>query len=446
MKPTPLSFFSHLLSQNRQSNPLISGVAIDSRNVKRGDLFFALPGNKVDGHDFLQDVAAKGGIAAVVHESYSKNCFGLSLLRVPHVLQALQELGRKVLQSRSCKVVGISGSVGKTTTKEFAKTLLETKYKVAASYASYNTDSTLPLTILEATGEEQVLVLEMGMCRPGEIATLISIAPPDIALLTTVAIQHASHFPNGLQGISQEKATLFSHPKTSLGILHREIPHFEDVVKTGVCPKMTFSLVEKNADYFLEFLSAAQVSITHGRETAILPFTLPAKVFAHNLLAACIIARSLDVPWSNIAEAVWDLKLPSMRFERVEKQGILFINDAYNANPDSMKAALENLPPPPSTTGKRIAVLGEMNALGQYSDAGHTLIAKTAMPCVDLLLCIGSRAKIMVDIWEQEKKEVYFFEEKEALIEALKKIAQKGDVVLLKGARSYCLDKILDHF
>lgn len=446
MKPTPLAFFSQLLSKEIDANPLIFGVSIDSRNVKPGDLFFALPGKKVDGHDFLPHVAEKGGKAAIVCENYAKEDFGLTLIRVPNVLEALQTLGRKVLQSRSCKVIAITGSVGKTTTKEFTKSLLQEKYKVFATPASYNTESTVPLSILMSDGDEDIIILEMGMCRPGEIATLVSIAPPDIALLTTVAFQHAVEFEEGLKGISREKATLFSHPKTSLRILHHEIPYFDEIIKVGTCPKATFSLQSEKADYFLTFIADNIIRISDKHSSYEFPFHLPMKVLAHNLLASCAIARALDVPWETISKVIPSLKLPAMRFEKVEKQGILFINDAYNANTDSLKAALENLPKPLSSHGKKIAVLSEMNALGSYSEEGHTIVAKTALSHADLLLCIGSRCETMIKVWKNAKKEAHFFNTKEELIASLKNMAKPGDVVLLKGARSYSLDKILDHF
>lgn len=446
MKPTPLNFFANLLRIKCSKSPLIEGVAIDSRKVQSGYLFFALPGKKVDGHDFLKEVADKGAKAAVVQQDYQKESFGLELLRVPNVLSALQQLGKKVLEGRSCKVVAISGSVGKTTTKEFTREILKMKYKVAASPSSYNTESTLPLSILMADGDEDVLVLEMGMARPGEIAPLVEIAPPDIALLTTVAIQHATHFPDGLVGISREKASLFSHPKTKLALLHKDIDFYNEVVKVGSAPKINFSLETKSADYFLEFESPHEVSVTFDNQKHKLPYSLPMKVYALNLLAAITIARSLNVEWSQIAEAIPHLTLPPMRFERIEKEGIIFINDAYNANPNSMKAALENIPKPALPSGKKIAVLGEMNALGMYSEAGHLHIGEIALANADVLLCIGEKAEAMRKLWKRGKKEAHHFSNQEDLVACLKRIVNKGDVVLLKGARPFALEKILDHF
>lgn len=445
MKPTPLDYFASLISQKPLANPLIHNIAIDSRLIGPGGLFFALRGQQVDGHDFLKDVAAKGANAALVRDTYDGDHFGLILIKVPYVLKALQEMAAKALQERSTKVIAITGSIGKTTTKEFIKSFLETRYKVFASPKSYNTESTLPLNILMADGDEDFIVLEMGMSRPGDIEELISIAPPDIALLTTCALQHSINFPNGLIDITREKATIFSHPKTQLGFLHRDLTYFSEAEKMGICPKITFSTKGDEADYFLTFIARHKARIISLGESYDIPYHLPAKFFAHNLLASVAVARACDVSWEDIQKTSLTIKLPQMRFEKIEKKGIIFINDAYNANPDSMKAALESLPQP-EKQGKRIAVLTEMNALGDFSDECHSSVAEMALNCADILLSLGKKAHVMHKIWKDHRRDTYHCETKEELLATLKRIVNSGDVVLLKGARAYCLDKFLDYF
>lgn len=417
-------------------------MAIDSRQVQRGDLFFALSGNRVDGHQFLKEVAAKGGIAAVVRTDYQGEDHGLFLIRVPDVLLALQELARKVLEKRAPQVVAITGSLGKTTTKAFASTLLRSKYRLNASPLSYNSQITLPLSILIADGEEDILLLEMGMSEPGNLQKLISVAPPDIAVITTIAVQHANNFSDGLSGIAKEKSVIFTHPKTKLGILHRDIHHFEQIMETGRCVKQTFSLQTKESDYFLEFSNDGIVVYPKGKQPITLDVRFPLRPYYQNFLAALAVARALNVSWEEIAEAIPHLKTPPMRFERVEKKGIIFINDAFNANPDSVKAALESLPSPEEGR-KTIAVLSEMNALGMYSEGGHALVAETALQCADVLLCIGERCETMRRIWKREKRSVELCETREELEKKLKEIVQPGDVVLIKGARAYALEQIL---
>lgn len=431
MKPISLSRVAQLLNLPSHEDVLIHGVAIDSRKVVPGDLFFALPGNRVDGHAFLKEVAGKGAACAIVHEGYRGESYGLSLLHVSDVLLALQEWARKSLQARSSKVIAITGSLGKTTVKEFAKTLLSTRYRVFASPLSYNSQVTVPLSILMADETAEYLILEMGMTHAGNLSRLISIAPPEIALLTTVSLQHALNFSDGLRGISREKAQIFSHPNTKFGILPLELDHFDTISQTGNCEKKTFSISSREADFFLD-------------DTDILP-TLANRVHNHNFLAARALAQLLEIPRPLIESVIPTLRLPPMRFERVEKQGIIFINDAYNANPDATKAALENLPKP-TGNGKTIAVLSEMDALGMYTEAGHALVAETALHHADLLFCLGSRCETMRKIWKRERRPIELFESRAELEKALHQVVKSGDVVLLKGARAWALDQILETF
>ncbi|MCH9627419.1 MAG: UDP-N-acetylmuramoyl-tripeptide--D-alanyl-D-alanine ligase [Chlamydiales bacterium] len=445
MKPISFSTLAQLLDLNHTNQTLVKGVAIDSRKVKPGDLFFALPGNRVDGHDYLEEIAAKGAAGAVVSETYRGPAFNIPLLHVPDVLEALQDMARKSLEKRQTKVIAISGSLGKTTVKDFAATLIGAHFHVFASPESYNSQATVPLSILMADETEDYLILEMGMSHAGHLKKLISIAPPDIALLSTVAVQHAANFSDGLAGISREKASLFSHPKTELGIFHRDIHYYDEVYQTGACPKMTFSTTSKEADYYLELIEDG-VKISHKGEAPVdIPLSLPNPAHYQNFLAAVCLARAVGVEWSVIQKAAPLVHLPSMRFEKVMKEGIVFINDAYNANPDSMKAALENLPQP-EPGGKTIAVLSEMDALGMYTEGAHAQVAETALHHADLLLCVGSRCETMHKIWKREKRAVELFENRADLQEGLKACVRTGDVVLLKGARSYALDQLLHAF
>jgi UDP-N-acetylmuramoyl-tripeptide--D-alanyl-D-alanine ligase len=446
MKPIPFNALAKLLGLRHSAQSLVKGVAIDSRKVNQGDLFFALPGNRVDGHSFLQEVAKKGGVGAIVRDDYQGESFGLPLLRVADVLTTLQNLAQRSLARRQSKVIAITGSLGKTTTKEFAVGLLRTHYRVFASPLSYNSQATVPLSILMADGTEDYLILEMGMTHEGNIKNLISIAPPNISIITTLAIQHTCNFSDGLVGISREKAVIFTHPKTELGLLHYDIPHYQEVFAAGKCAKKSFSVGTQEADYFLETIPTGVRIHSRGEQHPYeIPLDLPVKVHYQNFLAAVALARNLEIPWPSIREAALFLKLPAMRFEKVEKQGIIFINDAYNANPDSMKVALESLPRP-SSGGKVIAVLGEMDALGIYTEAGHSLVAEVALQYVDYLLCLGTRCETMCKIWKREKKPVELFESRAELQEVLIKLAKPGDVVLLKGARAHALDQLLNAF
>lgn len=440
-----LSDLAHDLDLASPSVVSLTGFSIDSRKVNPGDCFFALPGNNVAGVQFLKEAKEKGALAAVVPESYSGDHFGLTLLKVPNVLEALQKIARSQVKKKKSKIVGITGSLGKTTTKDFTSQILSTAYRVDKSPRSYNSQATFPLSILNATSDAEVLVLEMGMSEPGDMSRLVSIAPPDIAVITTVALQHATHFPEGLDAIAREKGEIFSHDKTTLGILNRDISLFNELHQKGGFRKLSFSCSNRDADYFLEE-SEKGVRI-HSREEGTFEFilNLPLKAHYQNFLSAFLVARALNVPVSLIQEVAPTLKLPPMRFERVMKKGVIFINDAYNANPDAMKVALEALGQFP-TYGKRIAVLSEMNALGPFSDKSHREIGEAALQSADILLCIGEKCSPMGMVWRNNRKICLRFHEKSSLVEALRVFAKEGDVVLLKGARSWALEDVLDNF
>lgn len=442
MKPLLLQDLLSLINLKADQNVLVQGFAIDSRLVKKGDLFFALSGNKKDGHEFLNEVSAQGGVAAVVHASYRGPSFGMVLIVVPDVLLTLQTLAKNLLHKRKTKVVGITGSLGKTTTKVFASQLLSSTQAIYASPLSYNSQRTLPLSILQAPDEIEWLLLEMGMSEPGNIRSLISIAPPTISMITTVAIQHADAFSDGLKGIAREKGTIFSHSQTQLGLLHHEVPHFEEIMSCGTCQKKTFSLVSKKAHFFLEIFPESVRVYEEEQLGCEIKLSFDYRPAYHNFLSAVSLCRSLGLSWTSIEEGAPTLLLPPMRFEKLVKKGITFINDAFNANPDAMKAAFESIPIP-KEGGKKIAFLSEMNALGMYSEAGHALVAEAALNRFDHLICIGERCEIMRKIWKQNKRPIDLCVTREEMIAKLKEIARPGDVVLVKGARFYALDQLI---
>lgn len=421
MKPIPIYTLANVLGLKHPSTDLVCSAAIDSREVSAGDLFFAIKGDRVDGHDYLCEVANRHAAAAIVDTSYRGDP-GIPLLRVPDVSAALHTLARYVLKKMDAKVVGITGSAGKTTTKEFAKCLLKDSFNLFASPKSYNSQLTLPLSILMTKGDEKLLLLEMGMSERGQIAKLVETAPPDIALLTTVLLQHVDHFPEGLIGIAKEKAAIFSHEKTKLGLLPYGMAHFDEVASVGKCVKKTFSSEYIEADFFFEMKEA----------------NLPLKIYDHNLAAAVSLALSLDVPIELIYKRALALQLPPMRFEKIERSKVTFINDSYNANPVAMKAALSALPEPKKGK-KRIAVLGAMNALGHTASKEHRDVALAALSLVDHVLCIGEH-------WQEENKSMEHFTDRQALEMRLVELVRPGDVILLKGSRVFALDQILNIF
>ncbi|MDX8430361.1 MAG: Mur ligase family protein [Candidatus Algichlamydia australiensis] len=386
-------------------------VAIDSRQVRPGMTFFALKGEKVDGHSFLEEAAKRGAVKAIVEEGYQGPDFGMELASVSDVEEELQRQAKEFRKKIQAKVVGVTGSVGKTTAKEFIATLLESSFRVDKSVGSFNSQLTLPLSILNADLDAEVLVLEMGMSKPGELAKLTEIAQPEIAVITKIAYSHSENFAD-LNGIAQAKAEILQSPRL----------------------KKTF--VGKQAKSFSPF-SSGEVP---EESSIVLPFE--AYHLQENFILAKAVAEYLGVPFLEICKQAKKLSPFSHRFERITLGGITFIDDSYNANPASMKAALQNLP-----EGKRrIAVLGEMRELGKFSQISHEQIGSIAAEEVDLLFTLGEEAKVLFDRFALSKKMACHFTDKEKLLQALRSEVCAGDVVLLKGSNSLQMWTLLDHF
>lgn len=379
----------------------VSGYQIDSRQVSSGNLFFAIKGERNDGHDFLAEVRSRGAWGAVVSKAYAGPDFGLQLIRVDDVGDSLREMARKSIECSSIQIVGVTGSVGKTTTKDFIATLLEGKVRVGKTLESQNSKLTLPLTVLNRARDAEILVLEMGMSEMGDIARLVDIAPPDVAVLTKVGLAHAAYFPGGVEEIARGKLQIFSHPKTKLAIVDHD---YALPCKTEIFSCTDWPIFKE------EHLN-------------------------HNFAAAVKVARYFGMTEDEIRARIPLMRLPKMRFERFEKNGILFINDAYNANPESMKAALMSLQS--MKARKKIAVLGSMKELGKFSEAAHQEVGALALTTVDHLLVMGEETKLMGG---------EFFENHESLAVRLKEIMREGDLVLVKGSRSMCMEKVLCFF
>ncbi len=436
MKGERLAALARMLGISEESEAVVRGYEIDSRKIEPGQLFFALKGEKVDGHAFLEQAAAKEAAGAVVSQGYRGSDFGLTLIRVGDVLAALQELARQVCARSAYKIIGVTGTVGKTTTKEFIATLLEGRFRVGKTPGNANTQTGVPLAILNAEGGEELLVLEMGMTQRGEIEKLVSIAPPDVVFLNKIALGHAEFFPDGLKGIAAAKAEILSHPKTQLAILHVQTCQFDEVMQAGACKKLIFGA----GDYLLHQTEKGYQIEERGDLSPLFSLPFQATHLIENFLGSAAVARSFGLSWEEIIERAQRLAAFKQRFERIEKGGVIYIDDSYNANPESMRAALANLP----SGKKRIGVLGAMRELGAYTESCHREIAAFALDYLDELFCYGQECLPMVEVFAQAGRSVALFRDLNVLRSHLAQIAQPGDVVLVKGSNSNGLWRLLE--
>lgn len=431
MKNVPIKQIAHFFGVVSESDLQVAGYQIDSRMIGPGDLFFALKGERSDGHNYLADVSLRGAVGAVVSKRYEGPDFGLILLPVEDVVHSLQELAKHFMATCKSQIVGVTGSLGKTTTKEFIATLLEGKFKVGKTQKNYNTKLTYPITLLNRNGDEDVLVVEMGMSEPGDIERLVQIAAPDIGVVTKISLVHGAFFPRGTTDIANGKAQIFSHPRTKKCVFDYDLYHFPEAIQSIRGEKISFSCEHRNADYFL-----SNEFFVDERGVRAYRFDPPYKQshVLHNFLAAVTVARLMKMEWDEIKNQVPKLQLPKMRFEQFEKDGVIYINDAYNANPDSMKAALSHLPEP-KEGGKRIAVLGMMAELGPESENVHREVGRFAQKYVDHLLVMGNEATPIYEAFQEVKKPAEQHLEFTSLAGRLKELMSPGDVVLVKASR-----------
>jgi len=392
--------------------------ASDSKKIEKGDVFVALKGLRVDGHSFLEEVAQKGAVAALVSRNYSGPDFGLILIHVDDVIFSLQKLAKRWREVHNPRVIAVTGSVGKTTTKDFIATLLSSRYKVEKSTGNANSQVGLPMAILNYSKDSEFVVQEMAMSEPSNIAKLVAIVPPEIAVITKIGHSHVANFENGLVGVAAAKAEILSHPDTQWCIAYKESASFDCIANGGVCNKIFIEFENPQFD---------------------LPFT--AKHLLEDFVLAAQVAKLLGITDEEIASKAKELSTFKNRFELLEMNGVFFLNDSYNASPESTKAALENLP---KKNGKRIFAFGGCPELGIYHETKHREIAEIALKHVDHLLCLGEELVPMVDVFEKNQKPVEIFKDFDAFKKRIFALAEKDDLVLLKSMNLKQLWRVLE--
>ena len=418
----------------------IKSFCIDSRQVQPKSLFFALRGERVDGHNYLKMASEKGAIVAVVQEGFKMKDPPLELIYVKDVKKALQNAAYHVIRYWKPKVIGITGSLGKTSTKDFIYTLLSKTKSISATPGNYNTQLTLPLTILNVEKKTEYLLLEMGLDQPGEIDKLLEIAPPMHSILTMIAHVHIGFF-DSFKSLAKEKMKIFE--KTSdFGLYNLDMPFASLAAQTGSCKKVSYSLQNEKADYFLK-KEGNQIKVFKNKQL-VLEASSPFFDFKshYNLLGAIALSDKLGVSMEAIAKEMPHLKHEKNRLEKIEKEGLLFISDAYNANLDSGENALMCLHE--SGTGRKIAVLSEMVEQGKHSEENHLKLVKLAYQYADHLIGFGKEMACMKSIWGKSKKKWAFFLSYPNMLAYISKFVQKGDTILLKGSRKFALERIID--
>ncbi len=452
MKPISLTEISAVLKARPLgviadgAAPAIS-VCTDSRHLDAGCLFFALHGPRFDGHHFLVEAASKGAVAAVIDQVPPALPPDFQLLKVENTRAALGELSATVRRQMTATVVAVAGSNGKTSTKHLIDSALGVRLNGSISPKSYNNDIGVPLTIFPADPHQDYLVLEIGTNHPGEIRTLTQMARPDIAVITNCGPEHLE-FLDDLRGVRQENASIIEGlgDKGTLVVNGDDAQLLEAVAAHPRQRTITFGFQESN-DLFATDVRVAEEGVRfklNKRREVFVP--LLGRHTASNALAAIAVARRMGLTEEDILAGLSHARGADMRLQLREAGGIRVLNDAYNANPASMKAALETIAALP-TSGRKIAVLGDMLELGRSAERFHREIGEAAAQCgLDLLICVGEQSTLMAEAAGQKgmADRVHHFRHTAEAKPWIKRHVRAGDLVLFKASRGVRLEEIAD--
>lgn len=443
---------------------------IDSREARPGSLFFAFQGEHVDGHDFVNDALGRGAVGAVIEHDVpatggavetldltapldrSQTLRPPLLVRVPQVLKALQEGARWWRQRLPVRVIGVTGSVGKTTTKELVGRVLQQRYRVSRNPGSYNNELGLPLTLLRLDSTVQRAVLEMGMYVPGDIRFLADMARPDVGIVTNVAPVHAER-AGSLDAIARGKRELVeSLPSAPQGvaILNYDDLRVRDMANYTQARVMTYG-TSPDADLWaddvkLMGLLGVQLTLHHGDTAIPVEASLLGRHSVYAVLRAAAVGVVEGLTWEEIKAGLASRE-PQPRMVVVRGvDGIVIIDDAYNASPPSVLAALDFLAELPRE-GRRVAVLGDMLELGPYEQEGHLRVGRRAAEVLSQLVVVGRASRLIAEgalARGMPAEHIHWVADSAQAVEVVSSILMPGDLVLVKGSRGVHLEQVVE--
>jgi UDP-N-acetylmuramoyl-tripeptide--D-alanyl-D-alanine ligase len=429
---------------------LVSRVSTDSRTLQAGDLFVPLRGENFDGHKFIQQAAERGAAGAMVEANWRGDApdnFGL--IRVADTLVGYQTLAANYRASLPLKVIAITGSNGKTSTKDFVAATLARKFRVTKTEGNFNNHVGLPQTMLAANREDEIAVWEIGMNHPGEIAALAKLAAPDVAIITNIGVAHIE-FMGSREAIAEEKGALAEAIASDGTLILNAEDAFTESIAKRTRAKIILAGIENGsvrATDITQHSTGSEFTILEGAHRCRAQLPVPGIHMVQNAMLAIAAGRVFGLSLEECAVGLASTPLTKARLQIKDIDGIQFIDDSYNANPDSMKAALRTLVEL-DADGRRIAVLGEMGELGAESERGHREVGEAAAALrVDELIAVGEVGAAIARAAKKAglEKSVAVDSPKEAA-ELLERSAAAGDLVLIKGSRSARMERVLEEF
>ena len=435
-RPGELSQWVSRLWKNGIPADLISGISHDTRTLQPGNLYVALRGDNFDGHDFVGEAFKKGAAGALVHDGFHYP--GKPLLKVSDTLKGLQDLARGYRRKWAGTAIGITGSVGKTTVKEMCAAILAVAGETHRTAGNFNNHIGLPLTMLSMPPHARYGVFEIGMNHPGEIGALAYLLQPKIGIMTDIGNAHRESF-RSLEEIAREKMKLAERvPGSGTVILDRDSRWYV-MMRAHTCASVRTVSLEGIADYVGRRVGEGVMNVNGCNY--VMP--LPGEHIMRNALRAIALGLELGLSPDEISAGLRDFRAPAMRWEESEIRGVQFINDAYNANPLSMRASLRTFARQPGA-GKKWAVVGGMRELGPIAEEEHAALGSFVDElALDGVIAVGELGQQIACAAVRP-----FFQclETEAAARILKENLSAGDRVLLKASRGERLEQVLDYF
>lgn len=431
-----------IVYKNGNSHPF-TGVSIDSRTIGEGEIFVALRGVRFDGHDFIYKALERGG-GALVNFPPPEHLKGKAIIYVKNTLSALQDIARYVRMRNNIPVIGITGTNGKTTTKELIASILSTKYRVHKNIGNLNNQIGLPLSLIKLRPDDEVIVLEMGASSPGDIRELCRIAAPDCGVVTNIGPGHLEGF-RSLESVRDTKLELLDTVKKVVvsaddAFLMQGVSGYQGEV-------ITFG-IENKADVFAKDIRmkdrGSDFLLCLGEENCIeINLNIPGAFNIYNALAAAAIGQVLNIEIRDIKTGIESFKGVPMRFEIKELVGATVISDVYNANPASMEEAIKELVR--LKKERAIAVLGDMLELGPYAEEAHRKIGEwmSALP-IDVFIGVGPLMSTAHSVFVKTGRQSFSVSTAEEAGRILTGLCREGDTIIVKGSRGMGMEKVLE--
>ena len=429
---------------NNISNKEFTGVEIDSRNIMEGNLFIATQGERVDGHSFIPSVFEKGALA-VICEKLPEKMDGTCIL-VEDSFQALKDIAKYYRSILDIKVVGVTGSVGKTSTKEVLASVLSERYCVLKTAGNFNNEVGLPLTVLRIRKEHEIAVLEMGISHFGEMERLAEIAHPDVCVITNIGPCHLE-FLGDLDGVLKAKTEMFQYLNPNgFACLNGDDAKLMTIQSVNEKKPVFFgkgsNCVVTATDINNKGLLGSEALLHINGQTAHFHIHIPGEHMVQNALCAATVGDAFGLTLEEIVSGIEKAETVKGRSRITDTGKLVVVDDCYNANPVSMKAAISLLE---TAVSRKVAILGDMFELGENEEKLHQDVGSfLSHTNINVVVCIGTLAKNIYDQVADSDKQCYYFETKDAFEKELSKIILENDTVLIKASNGMKFSSLVD--